>query len=80
MLIHNIDDIQFVTEFPCLLGHPAWHVCEQCRTNPSERNLVSDELEIYGGGGFQNYFLKKISNKLQFQNSREFPYSRECSA
>ena len=22
MLIHNKDDIQFVTEFPCLLGHP----------------------------------------------------------
>ena len=27
MLIHNKDDIQFVTEFPCLLGHPVskWH-------------------------------------------------------
>ena len=22
MLIHNKDDIQLVTEFPCLLGHP----------------------------------------------------------
>ena len=22
MLIHNKDDIEFVTEFPCLLGHP----------------------------------------------------------
>ena len=22
MLIHNKDDIQFVTEFPCFLGHP----------------------------------------------------------
>ena len=22
MLIHNADDIQFVTEFPCFLGHP----------------------------------------------------------
>ena len=22
MLIHNEDDIEFVTEFPCLLGHP----------------------------------------------------------
>ena len=21
-LTHNKDDIQFVTEFPCLLGHP----------------------------------------------------------
>ena len=24
MLIHNKDDIEFVTEFPCLLGHPAY--------------------------------------------------------
>ena len=22
MLIHNKDDAEFVTEFPCLLGHP----------------------------------------------------------
>ena len=22
MLIHNKDDIEFVTEFPCFLGHP----------------------------------------------------------
>ena len=22
MLIHSKDDIQFVTEFPCFLGHP----------------------------------------------------------
>ena len=22
MLIHNEDDIEFVTEFPCFLGHP----------------------------------------------------------
>ena len=22
MLIHNKDDIEFVSEFPCLLGHP----------------------------------------------------------
>ena len=24
MLIHNKDDIEFVTEFPCFLGHPVW--------------------------------------------------------
>ena len=24
MLIHNEDDIQFVTEFPCFLGHPVY--------------------------------------------------------
>ena len=25
MLIHNKDDIEFDTEFPCLLGHPVVH-------------------------------------------------------
>ena len=25
MLIHNKDDIHFVTEFPCFLGHPVWN-------------------------------------------------------
>ena len=24
MIIHNKDDIEFVTEFPCLLGHPVY--------------------------------------------------------
>ena len=24
MLIHTKDDIEFVTEFPCLLGHPVY--------------------------------------------------------
>ena len=24
MLIHNKDDIEFVTEFPCFLGHPVY--------------------------------------------------------
>jgi len=24
MLIHNKDDIEFVTEFPCFLGHPVF--------------------------------------------------------
>ena len=26
MLIHNKDDIQFVTEFPCFLGHSVPHI------------------------------------------------------
>ena len=26
MLIHNKDDIEFVTEFPCFLGHPVYKV------------------------------------------------------
>jgi len=24
MLIHNKDDFEFVTEFPCFLGHPVY--------------------------------------------------------
>ena len=24
MIIHNKDDIEFVTEFPCFLGHPVY--------------------------------------------------------
>ena len=27
MLIHNKDDIEFVTEFPCLLGNPVVQNC-----------------------------------------------------
>ena len=26
MLIHNKDDIEFVTEFPCFLGHPVYYL------------------------------------------------------
>ena len=26
MLIHNKDDIEFVTEFPCFLGHPVYYI------------------------------------------------------
>ena len=25
ILIHNKDDIEFVTEFPCFLGHPVFN-------------------------------------------------------
>ena len=36
MLIHNKDDIEFVTEFPCLLGHPVFNLliksCAVCHT------------------------------------------------
>ena len=35
MLIHNKDDIEFVTEFPCFLGHPV-HTLE---SRPKKRNL-----------------------------------------
>jgi len=28
MLIHNKDDIEFVAEFPCFLGHPVFATLE----------------------------------------------------
>ena len=37
MLIHNKDDIEFVTEFPCLLGHP---VDKQLQFNSNKMNEV----------------------------------------
>ena len=33
MLIHNKDDIEFVTEFPCFLGHPV------SKRNPTRTSL-----------------------------------------
>ena len=29
MLVYNKDDIEFVTEFPCLLGHPVLQIWNQ---------------------------------------------------
>ena len=37
MLIHNKDDIEFVTEFPCFLGHPV------------VSNLQSNDEEYFEG-------------------------------
>ena len=33
MLIHNKDYIEFVTEYPCLLGHPVFYVCTPTRVD-----------------------------------------------
>ena len=50
MLIYNKDDIEFVTEFPCFLGHPVLNVAPFlrfffliCRAFTSLANLT-----IYG--------------------------------
>ena len=32
MLIHNKDDIEFVTEFPCLLRHPVYESTNRFKT------------------------------------------------
>ena len=49
MLIHNKDDIEFVTEFPCLLGHPVHEMNQikvrtQLRIVNQEHPRVSTEL------------------------------------
>ena len=38
MLIHNKDYIEFVTEFPCLLGHPVVH--ENQKTMEYETDII----------------------------------------
>ena len=43
MLIHNKDDIEFVTEFPCFLGHPVDYI-KQIRSK-SENNDIPEESE-----------------------------------
>ena len=42
MLIHNKDDIELVTEFPCLLGHPVSENAKRTlATNSSFLNSIS---------------------------------------
>ena len=37
MLIHNKDDIEFVTEFPCFLGHPVYGINETCENREAQK-------------------------------------------
>jgi len=70
MLIHNKDDIKFVTEFPCLLGHHVdkryyttnpnkyyIHICWQ--TQSEQRFIFYDYCHII----LNSYFSKKYSNE-----------------
>jgi len=74
MLIHNEDDIEFVTEFPCLLGHPVTGYTEFFRVQGTTMYFkVLGFTGVYRGGGGtetkQNFlFLIKIykSEALQF--------------
>ena len=36
LLIHNKDDIEFVTEFPCFLGHPVLSIGTQNVQKPEK--------------------------------------------
>ena len=44
MVIHNKDDIEFVTEFPCLLGHPVQ--CTQQLTQSYEELEEFKNIEL----------------------------------
>ena len=47
MLIHNKDDIEFVTEFPCLLGHPVVS-CPWMYLLLTPQLHFESEMELYG--------------------------------
>ena len=48
MLIHNKGDIEFVTEFPCLLGHPVFKIQEFSNFQHSYQIIeLSEHVEIF---------------------------------
>ena len=57
MQIHNKDDIEFVTEFPCFLGHPVYTVCTHTHTQTGEQMYILTILE-------NNPILKKCGLAL----------------
>ena len=50
VLIHNKDDIQFVTEFPCFLGHPVTSIRDTFKPRKRKRviegTLVNQVLRV----------------------------------
>ena len=43
MLIHNKDDIEFVTEIPCLLGHPVYvFINKKTKCNFADQPIRAD--------------------------------------
>ena len=42
MTIYNKDDIEFVTEFPCLLGHPVLSIPPNCLFKETVNTISSD--------------------------------------
>ena len=69
MLIPNKDDIKFVTEFPCLLGHPVyvyydvlWFIC---RTHKIGSDIRLELIILYNRTYNYSY------NSYMFSCSRE---------
>ena len=46
MLIHNKDDIEFVTEFPCFLGHPVLLLMCGIQEYPIHESIVTIPIQI----------------------------------
>ena len=63
MLIYNKDDIEFVTEFPCILGHPVSSQAQKythCLEHPT--NLTHEQVSGY----FMNFKgIKMIDHILK---------------
>ena len=52
VLIHNKDDIQFVTEFPCFLGHPV--------TRLHSQGAINRDYKIRVSGNCSWFLLKQL--------------------
>ena len=65
MLIHNKDDIEFVTEFSCLLGHPVHAKMPMPDTHwyPKKLYLIKYELDI-NVCNFKADYFQLISSTL----------------
>ena len=57
MLIHNKDHIEFVTEFPCLLGHP---VCNMEKKYQKRRKYFPGDIHFL--------FLPRFSKIIPLKN------------
>ena len=58
MLIHNKDDIEFVPEFPCLLGHPV-HKYAQIAEGGAQINIKTMNSILFFGVLFSLYVCTK---------------------
>ena len=65
MLIHNKDDIEFVTEFPCFLGHPVhfWKGPWLSFKNLSKVLQISEILNINCNFKLVSKNVRKIKTK-----------------
>ena len=68
-LIHNKDYIEFVTEFPCFLGHPVWSQVVQCKLKKTLRPCAKLP--------FLFTFLIKYASSLNFQDNKRIE-KKEC--